>query len=53
MMMMVSASDLISLYVGLELQSLALYILASFHRDDVRSSEAGSSIRARRARRPA
>ena len=41
MMMMVSANDLISLYMGLELQSLALYVLAAFRRDTVRSSEAG------------
>jgi len=41
MMMMVSANDLISLYVGLELQSLALYVVAAFRRDNVRSSEAG------------
>ncbi len=41
MMMMVSAGDLISLYLGLELQSLALYVVAAFRRDDVRSSEAG------------
>lgn len=41
MMMMVSAHDLISLYMGLELQSLSLYVLASFNRDNVRSSEAG------------
>jgi NADH-quinone oxidoreductase subunit N len=41
MMMMVSASDLIALYLGLELQSLALYVVAAFRRDDVRSSEAG------------
>ena len=41
MMVMVSANDLISLYLGLELMSLALYVLAAFHRDDVRSSEAG------------
>ncbi|MCL4170690.1 UNVERIFIED_CONTAM: hypothetical protein GTU68_040585, partial [Idotea baltica] len=41
MAMMVSAADLISLYVGLELQSLALYVLAAFHRDSVRSTEAG------------
>ncbi|HEY1448743.1 MAG TPA: NADH-quinone oxidoreductase subunit NuoN [Caulobacteraceae bacterium] len=39
--MMVSAGDLISLYVSLELQSLALYVLAAFRRDDARSSEAG------------
>jgi len=41
MMMMVSANNLMSLYMGLELQSLSLYVLAAFHRDDVRSSEAG------------
>src|SRR5262245_10620155 len=41
MMMMISANDLISLYVGLELQSLSLYVLAAIRRDDVRSSEAG------------
>jgi NADH-quinone oxidoreductase subunit N len=41
MMLMISANDLIALYLGLELQSLALYVLAAFHRDDVRSSEAG------------
>jgi NADH-quinone oxidoreductase subunit N len=41
MSMMVSAGDLISLYVGLELQSLSLYILASFNRDDPKGSEAG------------
>jgi NADH-quinone oxidoreductase subunit N len=41
MMAMVSANDLISLYVGLELQSLALYVLAAFQRDTVRSTEAG------------
>ena len=41
MMMMISANDLISLYVGLELQSLALYVVASFNRDSVRSTEAG------------
>lgn len=41
MMLMVSANDLLSLYVGLELQSLTLYILATFRRDDVKSSEAG------------
>ena len=39
--MMVAAGDLISLYVSLELQSLALYVLAAFRRDDARSSEAG------------
>lgn len=41
MMLMVSANDLLALYVGVELQSLALYVLASFKRDHARSSEAG------------
>jgi NADH-quinone oxidoreductase subunit N len=41
MMVMSSASNLMTLYLGLELQSLALYVLAAFARDDVRSSEAG------------
>ena len=41
MAMMVSASDLLTLYVGLELQSLAAYVLASFQRTDARSAEAG------------
>ncbi|HEX3367119.1 NADH-quinone oxidoreductase subunit NuoN, partial [Phenylobacterium sp.] len=39
--MMVSAGDLISLYVGVELHSLALYVLAAMHRDNARASEAG------------
>lgn len=39
--MMVSAADLLTLYVGLELQSLAAYVLASFMRRDQRSAEAG------------
>ena len=41
MMMMVSAGDLIALYMGLELQSLALYVVASLRRDSARSTEAG------------
>src|SRR5271156_5223246 len=41
MMVMISANDLITLYVGLELQNLALYVVAAFDRDSVRSSEAG------------
>ncbi len=41
MMIMVSASNLMSLYMGLELQSLSIYVLAAFARDDLRSSEAG------------
>jgi NADH-quinone oxidoreductase subunit N len=39
--MMASAGDLIALYVSIELQSLALYILAAFQRDDAKASEAG------------
>ena len=39
--MMASSGDLISLYVGIELHSLALYVLAAFHRDNLRASEAG------------
>lgn len=38
---MVSATDLVTLYIGLELQSLAAYVLASFARNDGRSAEAG------------
>jgi NADH-quinone oxidoreductase subunit N len=41
MMMMVSAGDLMSLYMGLELQSLALYVMATMRRDSPRSAEAG------------
>jgi NADH-quinone oxidoreductase subunit N len=41
MMMMISANDLIALYVGLELQALSLYVVAAMNRDDARSSEAG------------
>jgi len=41
MLIMASASNLMTLYLGLELQSLALYVLAAFARDDLRSSEAG------------
>ncbi|MDF1871374.1 NADH-quinone oxidoreductase subunit NuoN [Vannielia sp.] len=41
MMMMVSAGDLMSLYMGLELQSLALYVVAALRRDGVKSTEAG------------
>ncbi|HUN41438.1 MAG TPA: NADH-quinone oxidoreductase subunit NuoN [Acetobacteraceae bacterium] len=41
MMVMASADNMMTLYLGLELQSLALYVLAAFARDDVRSSEAG------------
>ena len=38
---MISANDLIALYLGLEMQSLALYVVASINRDSVRSTEAG------------
>jgi NADH-quinone oxidoreductase subunit N len=41
MMIMAGASNLMTLYLGLELHSLALYVLAAFARDDLRSSEAG------------
>jgi len=41
MMMMVSAGDLMALYMGLELQSLALYVIASLRRDSLKSTEAG------------
>jgi NADH-quinone oxidoreductase subunit N len=41
MMMMISANDLISLYMGLELQSLSLYVVAAINRDNAKSSEAG------------
>ncbi len=41
MMMMISANDLIALYIGLELQSLSLYVVAAFKRDTLRSTEAG------------
>ena len=41
MMMMISAGDLIALYMGLELQSLSLYVVAAINRDSAKSSEAG------------
>jgi len=41
MLVMVSSSNLLTMYVGLELQSLALYVLAAFRRDNAKSSEAG------------
>ena len=41
MMMMVSAGDLMALYMGLELQSLSLYVVASLRRDSLKSTEAG------------
>ena len=41
MMVMISSNDLIVFYLGLELQSLALYVLASFNRDNILSTESG------------
>ena len=41
MMLMISANNLIALYMGLELQSLSLYVLAAINRDSARASEAG------------
>jgi NADH-quinone oxidoreductase subunit N len=41
MMLMISANSMITLYLGLELQSLALYVVAAFNRESVRSTEAG------------
>jgi NADH-quinone oxidoreductase subunit N len=41
MMMLISAADLIALYLGLELMSLPLYVVAASHRDNLRSTEAG------------
>jgi NADH-quinone oxidoreductase subunit N len=41
MMVMISANDLISLFIGLELQSLSLYVITTLRRDDLKASEAG------------
>ncbi|MBI4969754.1 MAG: NADH-quinone oxidoreductase subunit NuoN [Rhodospirillales bacterium] len=41
MLMMISANDLMALYLGLETQSLALYVMAAYHRDNARSTESG------------
>ena len=41
MMLMISANNMIALYLGLELQSLALYVVAAINRDSIRSTEAG------------
>ena len=41
MLVLISAGNLITLYLGFEMMSLALYVIAAFHRDDVRASEAG------------
>ena len=44
MMVMVSAGDLMALYMGLELQSLALYVIAAFKKRQLKSTEAGLKI---------
>ncbi len=41
MLVLISAANLIALYLGLELMSLALYVIAAFHRDNSKASEAG------------
>ena len=41
MMMLISANDFIALYLGLELMSLSLYVVAAYHRDNLRAGEAG------------
>ena len=41
MLMMISANSLLALYLALEMQSLPLYVMAAFHRDQTRSTEAG------------
>src|SRR6201998_4425744 len=41
MMILISASDFIALYLGLEMMSLALYVVAAYHRDNTRATEAG------------
>jgi NADH-quinone oxidoreductase subunit N len=41
MLMLISAADLIALYLGLELMSLSLYVIAAYERDNARSTEAG------------
>ncbi|MEM9600882.1 MAG: NADH-quinone oxidoreductase subunit NuoN, partial [Pseudomonadota bacterium] len=41
MSIMVSANNLLSLYIGLEMQALSLYVMAAFNRDSLRASEAG------------
>ena len=44
MMVLISAGDLIALYLGLELMSLALYVVAAFHRDSIRSTQRRSGL---------
>ncbi len=41
MLMLISANDFIALYLGLELMSLALYVIAAYRRNDLRATEAG------------
>jgi NADH-quinone oxidoreductase subunit N len=41
MLMMISANDFMALYLGLEIQSLSLYVLAAYHRDNLKATEAG------------
>ena len=41
MLLMISANDMLALYLGLELQSLSLYVIAAINRDSARSTEAG------------
>src|SRR5258708_30561129 len=41
MMVLISAGDLIMLYLGLELMSLSLYVVAAYHRDNAKATEAG------------
>ena len=52
MMTMVSARDLIVLYMGLELQSLALYVVAAFRRDSLALDRGGAEVLRARARCP-
>ncbi len=51
--MLVSATDLIALYLGLELMSLSLYVIAAIDRDSAKSTEAGLNISSWAACRPA
>ena len=50
MMVMASASNMMTLYLGLELQSLALYVMAAFARDDVRQAMVKEGVDAAAAR---
>ena len=53
MMVLISAGNLIALYLGLELMSLALYVIAAFHREDAKASEAGLKYSCSARSRPA